>query len=162
VCCLKIALITNCDRTTSGRGFVDQDHLEQFSVKQEHNQHTWVQYHISKFKYKLLQIRFTFLVYKKFEAKRHFKRYLRVCGCDFSHVQYILFALEENVIHQRSKPDDPSMVFNPPRFGPPTNNPHRHRQKEEAAPHLYIVGNKSKAWATTFSKTYPQWSKDHH
>jgi sulfur relay (sulfurtransferase) complex TusBCD TusD component (DsrE family) len=29
-----------CDRTTLRRGFVDQDQLEQFSVKQEHNQHT--------------------------------------------------------------------------------------------------------------------------
>jgi hypothetical protein len=26
-------MITNYDRTTSGRGFIDQDHLEQFSVK---------------------------------------------------------------------------------------------------------------------------------
>jgi hypothetical protein len=28
VYCLKIALITNFDRTTLGRGFVDQDQLE--------------------------------------------------------------------------------------------------------------------------------------
>jgi hypothetical protein len=26
-----------CDITTLGRGFIDQDHLERFSVKQEHN-----------------------------------------------------------------------------------------------------------------------------
>jgi hypothetical protein len=29
-----------CDRTTSGRWFVDQDHLERSSVKREHDQHT--------------------------------------------------------------------------------------------------------------------------
>jgi hypothetical protein len=39
------------------------------------------------------------------KPKRRFKRYLRVCGSGFSHVQYILFTLEENAIHQRSKPE---------------------------------------------------------
>jgi hypothetical protein len=34
-------------------------------------------------------------------------------------VQYNLFALEENAIHQRSKPEDPSMMPNPHQFGPP-------------------------------------------
>jgi hypothetical protein len=42
--------------------------------------------------------------------------------------QNILFALKENVIHQRSKPEDPSVE----------SNPHRHHQKEEAVPHLHI------------------------
>jgi hypothetical protein len=60
-------------------------------------------------------------------------------------VQNILFALEENLIHQRSKPEDPSTVFNPHRFGPPTDNPRRHGRKEEEAPHLHIGDNKSKA-----------------
>jgi hypothetical protein len=41
-------------------------------------------------------------------------------------IQYILFALEENVIHQRSKPEDPSTMPNPHRFGPPTGIPHQH------------------------------------
>jgi hypothetical protein len=59
-------------------------------------------------------------------------------------VQNILFALEENAIHQRSKPEYPSMVPNPHRFGPPTNNPHWHRRKEEEAPHLHTGDNKSK------------------
>jgi hypothetical protein len=36
-------------------------------------------------------------------------------------VQYILFTLEENDIHQRSKPKDLSTVPNPHRFGPPTS-----------------------------------------
>jgi hypothetical protein len=60
-------------------------------------------------------------------------------------IQYILFALEENAIHQRSKAEDPSMIFNPHQFGPPTDNPCRHHQKEEATPHLHIGDNKSKA-----------------
>jgi hypothetical protein len=38
----------------------------------------------------------------------------------------ILFALEENVIHRCSKPEDPSTESNPPRFGVPTDNPHQH------------------------------------
>jgi hypothetical protein len=60
-------------------------------------------------------------------------------------VQNILFSLEENLIHQRSKPEDPSMVSNPYRFGPPTDNPRRHGRKEEETPHLHIGDNKSKA-----------------
>jgi hypothetical protein len=49
-------------------------------------------------------------------------------------VQNILLAREENVIHQGSKPEDPSMV----------PNPHQHHRKEEEAPHLHIGDNKSK------------------
>jgi hypothetical protein len=56
--------------------------------------------------------------------------------------QIILFALEENAIHQPSEPEDPSTVPNPHWFGPPTDNHHR---KEEAAPHLHTGDNKSKA-----------------
>jgi hypothetical protein len=51
--------------------------------------------------------------------------------------QDILFALKENVVHRRSKPEDPSTEPNPHRFGLPTDNPHRHRRQEEAAPHLH-------------------------
>jgi hypothetical protein len=44
-----------------GEGFIDQDQLEWFSSKREHNQHTKVQYQYTlKFKYKLLQLRFMF------------------------------------------------------------------------------------------------------
>jgi hypothetical protein len=82
---------------------------------------------------------------QKVEAQKGFKRYLRVYGSDFSHVQYILFALEENAIHQRSKAEDPKMEPNLHGFGPPANNPHWHRQKEKAAPHLHIRDNKRKA-----------------
>jgi hypothetical protein len=52
--------------------------------------------------------------------------------------QNILFALKENVIHQRSKPEDPSMESNPHRFGLPTDNPRRHHRKKEAVSHLHI------------------------
>jgi ribosomal protein L4 len=76
-------------------------------------------------------------------------------------IQYILFALEENAIQQCSKSEDPNMVSNSHRFGPPTGITHRHRRKEEEAPHLHTGDNKSKAGATTLNKTYPLWSKDH-
>jgi hypothetical protein len=60
-------------------------------------------------------------------------------------VKLILFALEENIIHQRSKLENPSTVSNPHQFEPPTDNPYWHRRKEEEAPHLHIGDNKSKA-----------------
>jgi hypothetical protein len=75
--------------------------------------------------------------------------------------QNILFALKENVIHQYSKPEDPSTESNPLRFGLPTDNPRRHRRQEEAVSHLHAKDSKSKAWATTLSKTYPRWPKDY-
>jgi hypothetical protein len=62
--------------------------------------------------------------------------------------QNILFALEKNDIHRRSKPEDASMESNPHRFELPIDNPHRHRQKEEAVTHLHIEDNKSKACVT--------------
>jgi hypothetical protein len=60
-------------------------------------------------------------------------------------VRNILFALEENVIHQCSKHEDPSTEFNLPWLGLPTNNTRQHHQKEEAVPHLHTKDNKSKA-----------------
>jgi hypothetical protein len=75
--------------------------------------------------------------------------------------QDILFAPKENAIHWRSKTEDPSMESNPLLFGLPTDNPRWHRRQEEAVPHLHTENNKSKAWATTLSKTYPRWPKDH-
>jgi hypothetical protein len=59
--------------------------------------------------------------------------------------QYILFALKENAIHRRSKPEDPSTESNPHRFGLSTNNPRRHRWQEEAVTHLHIENRNSKA-----------------
>jgi hypothetical protein len=51
--------------------------------------------------------------------------------------QNIVFALKENVIHQCSKPKNPSTESNPHYFGLPTDIPRRHRWKEEAVPHLH-------------------------
>jgi hypothetical protein len=51
--------------------------------------------------------------------------------------QNILFALKENAIHWCSKPEDTGMESNPHQFGLPTDNPRRHRRKEEAIPHLH-------------------------
>jgi hypothetical protein len=59
--------------------------------------------------------------------------------------QNILFALKENDIHRRSKPEDPSTESNPHRFGLSTDNPHRHRRQEESFPHLHTEDSKSKA-----------------
>jgi hypothetical protein len=75
--------------------------------------------------------------------------------------QNILFALKENAIHQHSNPEDPSTESNPHRFGLPTDNTHQHHRQEEAVPHPHTEDSKSKAWATTLSKTYPRWPKDH-
>jgi hypothetical protein len=61
--------------------------------------------------------------------------------------------LEENVNHQRSKPENPSMESNPHLFGLPIDNPHRYHQKEEEAPHLHTGDSKNKALATTLSET---------
>jgi hypothetical protein len=91
---------------------------------------------------------------KGLRSKDASKDSFRVCGSRNTLVQNILFTQEENAIHQHSKHEDPSMVSNPHRFGPPTDNPHRHRQKEEEAPHLHTGDNKSKAWATMLNKTY--------
>jgi hypothetical protein len=73
------------------------------------------------------------------------KYILEFVEAEITLIQNILFALEENAIHQGSKPEDPSMVPNPHQFGPPTDNPHRHRRKEEEAPHLHTGDTKSKA-----------------
>jgi arylsulfatase A-like enzyme len=73
----------------------------------------------------------------------------------------ILFALKENVIHRHSKLEDPSTESNPHRFGLPTDNPHQYHRQEETVSHLHTKDNKSKTWATTLSKTYLRWPKDH-
>jgi hypothetical protein len=82
--------VFRCDRTTS-EGVRRQDQFERFSVKQEHNQHTIVHYHIihsSKTYYNLgSRIRYT----KRFEVKITLQRLIRVCGSDFSHGQDIPF-----------------------------------------------------------------------
>jgi hypothetical protein len=77
-------------------------------------------------------------------------------------VQNIRFALKENAIHRCSKLEGLSTESNPHQFGLRTDNPRRHRQQEEAVPHLHTKDSKSKDWATTLSKTYPRSPKDHH
>jgi hypothetical protein len=59
-------------------------------------------------------------------------------------IQYILFSLKDNAIHQCSKPENPSTVPNPHWFGRPTGIPRQHRRKEEEAPHLHTGDNKRK------------------
>jgi hypothetical protein len=59
--------------------------------------------------------------------------------------QNILFALKENAIHRHSKPEDPGTESISHWFRLPTDNPRRHHRQEEAAPHLHIEDNKSKA-----------------
>jgi hypothetical protein len=56
----------------------------------------------------------------------------------------VLFALKENVIHRRSKPEDPSTESNPHQFELPTDNSRQHHQQEEAIPHLHTEASKSK------------------
>jgi hypothetical protein len=60
-------------------------------------------------------------------------------------VQDILFALKENAIHQRSKPEGSSTEPNPLWFGLHTDNLHQDRGQEEAVPHLHTEDSKSKA-----------------
>jgi hypothetical protein len=60
-------------------------------------------------------------------------------------IQNILFALKENAIHRRSKPEGPNTEPNRPWFGLPTDNSRRHRRQEEAIPHLHTEDSKSKA-----------------
>jgi hypothetical protein len=89
---------------------------------------------------------FTFYVYKScLKPKDVSKDISEFAKAKITLVQYILFALEVNTIHQRSKPEDPSTVLNPHWFGPTTVMPHWHCRKEEEAPHLHTGDNKSKA-----------------
>jgi hypothetical protein len=65
-----------CDRTTSGRG-VHRPGSTWAILGEARTQstHISIQYHILKFKYKLLHTRFMYYLYKRlFEAKRRFKR----------------------------------------------------------------------------------------
>jgi hypothetical protein len=75
----------------------------------------------------------------RFKEKSEFAEAISLNG------QNILFALKENAVHRRSKPEGPSTESNPHRFGLPTYNPHWHCQKEGAVPHLHTEDNKSKA-----------------
>jgi hypothetical protein len=93
--------------------------------------------------------------------KLHFKDKSEFAEAISLNGQNILFALKENVVHRHSNLEGPIMESNPHRFGLPTDNPHQHHRQEEAAPHLHTEDNNNKAWATTLSKTYPSWPRDH-
>jgi hypothetical protein len=76
-----------------------------------------------KYDYYTLGSRITYTkgILKPKDASKYVSEFEEVISLN---VQYILFTIEENDIQQCSKPADPSMVPNPPRFGPPTGIPH--------------------------------------
>jgi hypothetical protein len=55
--------------------FIDQDWLERFSVKREHNQHTIsIQYHILSLSKIITHYVHVLTIQREFEAKIHFKK----------------------------------------------------------------------------------------
>jgi hypothetical protein len=56
--------------------------------------------------------------------------------------QNIFFAVKENVIHRRFKPENPSTESNPHGFGHHTDNSHQHYRQEEPIPHLHTEDRK--------------------
>jgi hypothetical protein len=156
VCCLKLALISAMTEPPR-KGVHCQDQLERFSVKRKHNQHTSVQYHIihsSRSYYNLgSRISYTKEVSIQNYASKDITEFAEAISLT---VRTFPFALKGNVIHRHYKPGDPSTESNPHRFGLSTDNPRRHRREEEAVPHLHTDDSKSKACATTLSKTYPR------
>jgi hypothetical protein len=151
-----------CDKTTSGRGSSPGS--------------TWVilgeariqSTHISTIPYIEVQVKVitafvhVLIIQRRIEAKITLQRINQsFAEANSLNGQNNLFALKENVIHRHSKPEDPSTKSNPHRFGLPTDNSRRHRRQEETVPHLHTKDSKSKAWATTLSKTYLRWPKDH-
>jgi hypothetical protein len=115
-------------------------------VKREHNQYTQVYNHnisLSRSYYNLgSRFSYTKESLKPKDASKDISKFAKVKN---TLVQNILFVLGENVIHHCPKPEDPSTVPNSHQFGPPTDNPCRHRQKEKEAHHLHTGDNKSKA-----------------
>jgi hypothetical protein len=158
-----LSLQAHCDRTTLEWG-VHRPGLAWAILSEARTQSTYrsIQYHIlsSSKSYYTLGSRIKYI--KEVWSQKTLQKIFRVGGSGNTLVEYILFTLEENAIHRCSKPVDPSMAPNSHRFEPPTAIPHRHRRQEKETPQLHIGDNKSKAWATTLSKTYPSWSKDHN
>jgi hypothetical protein len=156
-------ILRMCDRTTSRRGSSIRislsDSRQSENTINTHKYNT-IYWNLSRSYYNLgSRISYIEEVWNQnyaSEDKSEFAEAISLNG------QNILFVLKENVIHRRSKPEDPSTESNPHWFGLFTDNPHRHRWQEETISHLHTEDNKSKAWVTTFSKTYPRWPKDHH
>jgi hypothetical protein len=138
VFCLKLALITNCDRSTIGRGsssgiiLSDSQWSENTINTHKYNTIYWCS---SRSYYNLCsRISYTDEVLSQNYASEDNSEFAEAISLNG---QNILFALNKNVIHQCSKPKDPSTEPNPHRFRLLTNNPLRHRRKEEAVPHLH-------------------------
>jgi hypothetical protein len=137
-----------CDRTTSGRGLSPGSTWAILGKENTINTYKYnTIYWISSRSYYNLGSRISYIeeIWSQNYAskdKSEFAEEISLNG------QNILYVLKENAIHRCSKPKNPSTESNP------------HRQ-EEAVPHLHTKDSKSKAWATTLSKTYPRWPKDH-
>jgi hypothetical protein len=158
--CTFVLLYISCDRTSSGRGSLTRINL---------GDSRWSDNIINTHKYNTIYWSPSISYYKlgsSFKYRTCFKPKEtskdRSCRSGNTLIQDILYTLEENAINLRSKPKNPSTVSNPDQFGPPTGIPRRHHRKEEEATHQHTGDNKSKAWTTTLSKTYPWWSKDQH
>jgi hypothetical protein len=151
-----------CDRTTSEWGVrppgLAWAILGEATTQSTHKAYNTI-YYISV---NILHIRFTYWSFKRLPPQKVFQKIEQSYVEALSLIaQCIPIALEENGMHRCSKPADPSKAPNPHRVGPPTGMPHRHRRKWEEDPHQHVGDNKSKAWATMLSKTYPSWSNDH-
>jgi hypothetical protein len=146
VCCLKLALITNYDRTTWGRGSSTRISLsDSWWGENTINTHKYntIYWSSSTSYYNLgSHISYTTEVWSQNHASGDKSEFAEAISLND---QNIPFALKENAIHQRFKPKDPSTVSNHPRFGLPTDNPRWYRQKVEAVPHLHTENNMSKA-----------------
>jgi hypothetical protein len=155
--------LPGCDRTTSGRGSSTRISLSDYQ---------WCENIINTHKYNTIyssssrsyydlgsRISYTEEVWSQNYTPEDKSEFAKLISLNS---QSIRFAIKENDIHWRSVPEDPSTESNPHRFGLPIDNPRQHHRQEEAVPHLHTEDSKSKAWATTLSKTYPRWPKDHH
>jgi hypothetical protein len=117
-----------CDRTTSGRGPSPGSTwviLGEARTQLTHKYNTI--YWSSSRSYYNLGSRISYIeeVWSQNYASKDKSEFAEMI---FLNGQIILFALKENVIHRRSKHEDPSTESNPHWFGLPTNNPHRHHR----------------------------------
>jgi hypothetical protein len=145
VCCLKLALITNYDITSLGRGS---------STRISLSDSRWTENTINTHKYNTIYWSSSRSHYNLGSSISYTKEvwsqnYTSEDKSEFAEAnslnnQNILFDLKENAIHQRSKPEGPSTESNPYWFGLPTDNPRRHHQKEEAVPHLHRKTTRAK------------------
>jgi hypothetical protein len=125
--------MTNCDRTTSGRGSsigISLSHSRHSKNTINTHEYSTI-YWCSSISYYKLGLCFKFT--KDWSAKYASKDNSEFAEAISLNIQNILFALKENAIHQSSKPENPSTESIPPRFGLPTNNPHRHQSPKRGS-----------------------------